>query len=56
VKAAWQEGFEKLKQSTLEPMQLAKVVHAAEALQSPATDQKPGDFLLAEFSRFSPSR
>lgn len=56
VKAAWQEGFEKLKQGTLEPMQLAKAVHAAEALQSPATDQKRGDFLLAEFSRFSPSR
>jgi len=56
VQAAWQDGFEKLKQGTLEPMQLAKAVHAAEAKPSPATGQKRGDFLMAEFSRFSTIR
>lgn len=56
VQAVWQDGFEKLKQGTLEPMQLAKAVHVAEAPPSPATAQKRGDFLQAEFSRFSPSR
>jgi flavin-dependent dehydrogenase len=56
VRAAWQEGFEKLEQGTLEPMQLVKTVHAADAQPSPATDQKRGDFLMAEFSRFSMTR
>jgi flavin-dependent dehydrogenase len=45
VKAAWLEGFEKLKQGSLEPMQLAQTIHAAEALDSPVTRQGRGDFL-----------
>lgn len=45
-----------LVQDTLDPMRLAKAVHTAEAQQSPATGQKRGDFLLAEFSRFSTTR
>jgi hypothetical protein len=56
VKAVWLEGFEQLQRGTLEPMQLAKAVHAAEAQPSPETDQKRGDFLMAEFSRFSTTR
>ena len=56
VKAAWQDGFEKLAQGTLEPMQLAKAVHAAEAKPSPVTAQKRGDVLLAEFNRIKQSR
>jgi flavin-dependent dehydrogenase len=51
VKAVWQEGVEKLKQGTFQPMQLVKAVRAAEAKPSPATYQKRGDFLLNEFSR-----
>ena len=56
VKAVWQEGVEKWKEGTLEPMQLAKVVHDAEAQASTATGQMRGDFLLAEFHRIKQSR
>lgn len=56
MKAAWQDGFEKLRKGTLEPMQLAKAVHDAEAQASPATGQMRGDFLLAEFNRIKQSR
>jgi hypothetical protein len=51
MKAAWRDGFDKLQGGTLDPMQIAKAVHAAETKQSPATDQKRGDFLLNEFNR-----
>jgi hypothetical protein len=53
VKAAWKEGFEKLKQGTLEPMQLTKAVHAAETKQSPATGQNRGNYLVTEFRHLS---
>jgi hypothetical protein len=46
VKAVWQAGFEKLRNGTLEPMQLAKAVHGAEAQTGPATGQKRGEYLL----------
>jgi flavin-dependent dehydrogenase len=51
MKAAWQDGFEKLRKGTLDPMQLAEAVHGAEARESTATGQMRGDFLLAEFNR-----
>lgn len=56
VQAVWQDGFEQLKQGALEPMQLVKVVHAAEAKPSPATHQKRGEFLLTKFSRLPEPR
>lgn len=51
VKAVWQDGFDKLAHDTLDPMQLARAVHAAGAKPSPATGLKRGDFLQAKFSR-----
>lgn len=56
VKAAWEKGFAALRQGTLDPMRLAKTVHDAEAQPSPATDQKRGDLLLAEFNQSPPSQ
>ncbi|MBL9117139.1 MAG: FAD-dependent oxidoreductase [Verrucomicrobiaceae bacterium] len=47
VKAVWQEGFEKLQNDTLVPMQLAKAVHAAEMKDSPATKETRGAAILA---------
>ena len=47
VKAVWQDGFEKLQKGTLEPMQLAKAVHAAEMKESPATNETRGEAILA---------
>ncbi len=46
VKAVWQDGFEKLQSSTLNPMQLAKTVLAAEAQKSPPQGKSRGEFLL----------
>jgi hypothetical protein len=46
VKAVWQDGFVKIQQGTLEPMQLGKAVHAAEAKESPATPETRGEVLL----------
>lgn len=51
VQEVWQDGFEKLKVEALEPRQLARVVHTAEAKQSPSTGRRRGDFLMAEFNR-----
>jgi hypothetical protein len=45
VKAAWEKGFEDLRKGTLNPMELAKAVNAAEALESPATKETRGAFL-----------
>ncbi len=56
VKAVWQDGFDKLAHDTLDPMQLARAVHAAEAKPSPATGLKRGDFLQAMFSRLAQPR
>jgi len=56
VKDVWQEGFEKLKQGTLEPMQLARAVRAAEAQPSQATDHTRGEFLLVGFARLAQVR
>ncbi len=51
VEAVWQEGFAKLQKGELEPMQLAKAVHDAEAQESPATQQTRGAFLSALFAQ-----
>ena len=56
VKAAWQDGYDKLKQGTLEPMSLAKADRAAEAKRSSSTNQKRGDFLKGIFDRLSQPR
>ncbi|MBK8090506.1 MAG: FAD-dependent oxidoreductase [Verrucomicrobiaceae bacterium] len=54
VKAVWQDGFEKLQKGTLVPMQLAKVVHAAEMKGSPATKETRGAALAAMWKSFFP--
>jgi hypothetical protein len=54
VKAVWQDGFEKLQNDTLVPMQLAKAVHEAEALKSPATKETRGEALAAMWKLLSP--
>ena len=56
VKAAWEKGIAELQKGTLEPMQLARAVHAAEAQPSTATDQTRGDFLLSGFDRLPKPR
>lgn len=47
VKAVWEQGFAELQKGTLEPLQLAKAVNAAEAKTSPATAEKRGARLLS---------
>lgn len=47
VRAVWETGFDDLKKGTLDPMQLAKAVHAAEAQESPTTKQAKGAVVLA---------
>ena len=54
VKAAWQDGIEKLHKGTLEPMQLAKTVYEAEMKESPATKQKRGEALAVMWKAFFP--
>lgn len=51
VQTAWQEGFAKLQKGALDPMQLANVVHAAEAKKSSATNETRGAFLSALFAK-----
>lgn len=51
VKAVWQEGFAKLEDGSLNSMQLAKAVHAAEVQDSPATQEKRGEVLLALWTK-----
>lgn len=56
LKAVWQQGLSELQAGTLDPMLLARAVHAAEAQTSPPTEQKRGQFLLTSFRRFSPKK
>jgi len=49
-------GLQQLRDGTLEPMRLAERVHRAESQTSPATGQKRGDFLLAQFNRLPQPR
>ena len=53
VKAVWQDGFEKLRKGTLEPMLLAKAVHAAETKAGPATTETRGAVLLAMWKQLN---
>lgn len=46
LKAAWQDGLEKLRSGGLEPMRLAQAVHRAESHDSPKTDRTRGEVLL----------
>lgn len=46
LQAVWQNGFARLLQGDLEPMQLAKNVHAAECQESPAVKETRGEALL----------
>ncbi len=54
VKTAWQEGFTKLQKGELEPVQLAKAVHAAEAQESPDTKETRGEALAALWKALPP--
>jgi hypothetical protein len=51
VKAVWEKGFAELQKGTLEPMQLAKAVNAAEAQESPTTGESRGAILLRNWRR-----
>lgn len=53
VQAAWEEGFAKLQSGAPDPMQLMKAVHAAEAQESPATQETRGVFLDALFAKLN---
>jgi hypothetical protein len=53
VKAAWKKGFDDLKKGALEPMQLAKAVHAAEANPAQQTKETRGAVLLAMWNELS---
>ena len=53
VRAAWQEGFDKLQAGTLDPRQLAQTLHAAEALTAPDTKGTRGAFLLTLWKSLS---
>ncbi|TDU64584.1 flavin-dependent dehydrogenase [Prosthecobacter fusiformis] len=46
-KAVWMDGFEQLQKGTLDPMQLAKAVHASSTNATPQTKQTRGAALLA---------
>ncbi len=50
VKTAWEEGFKRLHDGTLAPMQLAKAVQAAEAQPSPAAGESRGAMLARLWS------
>ena len=54
VKAAWQDGFERLQKGTLGPMQLANAMHAAEIKESPVIKETRGAFLGGLFSKLYP--
>lgn len=55
-KAAWQDGFEKLQKGALEPMLLARAVHAAEATPTPKTKETRGTVLLAMWNDLNPRK
>jgi hypothetical protein len=54
VKAVWQEGFKKLQKGTLEPMQLAREVHAAEQKESQAMKETRGEAFVAMWKSLFP--
>ncbi|MDI1314556.1 FAD-dependent oxidoreductase [Prosthecobacter sp.] len=54
VRTAWESGFKQLQQRTLDPMQIAVAVHAAESQDSPATAQTRGAVLLGLWKQLKP--
>lgn len=54
LKAAWEKGFAELQNGTLEPMQLARAVQAAEAQKSPATKETRGVALTTLWKLLQP--
>jgi hypothetical protein len=54
VKAVWDKGFADLQKGTLDPIQLAEAVHAAENHESPNTNEPRGAALLAMWMSFFP--
>ncbi len=54
VQTAWERGFKQLQQGSLDPMQIAVAVHAAESQDSPATDQTRGAFLQGLWKQLKP--
>ena len=56
LRSVWEAGLQQLRDGTLEPMRLAEHVRRAESQTSPATGQKRGNFLLAQFNRLSQPR
>jgi len=54
VQTIWESGFKQLQQRTLDPMQIAVTVHAAESQDSPATTQTRGTFLLGLWKQLKP--
>lgn len=53
VKAAWEKGLAELRNGTLEPMQLARAVQAAEANATPPTNATRGAVLSAMWKKLS---
>ncbi len=51
VKTAWHEAFTKLQEGDLDPLPLAKVIHAAEAQKAAATQETRGAFLNTLFAK-----
>jgi len=52
-RTAWRDGFEKLRKGALEPMQLAKAVHAAEMNPTPKMQETRGAALLAMWNNLN---
>jgi hypothetical protein len=46
VRSMWLDGFKQLQHGTLDAAKLAMAVHAAEAKESPSTDELRADVLL----------
>ncbi len=53
VKVVWEQGFTELELGTLDPMRLARNVHAAESRDSALTGHLRGEYLLAGFNRIT---
>lgn len=54
IRAAWGRGLTAIREGTLEPMQLAKAVHAAELRESPATKESRSAVLLEMWDELNP--
>ncbi|HCN29437.1 MAG TPA: pyridine nucleotide-disulfide oxidoreductase [Verrucomicrobiales bacterium] len=54
VRVEWEKGFAELQKGTLEPMQLAKAVNAAEAQESPATKESRREAIVTAWKSLVP--